>query len=151
MPDKLDPKTLEPRIGTGYPPPYSEKAAGREKRPLGDPFGLTQYGVNLVKLPPGGWSSQRHWHTHEDEFVYVLEGELTLVTDAGETPILAGECAGFPANSGNGHCLINTSDRDAVYLEMGSRRSEDAVHYPDIDLHLPEGHSGFTRKDGTPY
>jgi uncharacterized cupin superfamily protein len=151
MARKIDPKILKPRIGSGYPAPWNEKAATREKRALGDPAGLTQYGVNLVRLPPGGWSSQRHWHTHEDEFVYVLEGELTLVSEAGEETVRAGECAGFPAGAEDGHCFINRSDRDAVYLEVGTRDGEDAVHYPDIDMHLPAGLGGFTRKDGTAY
>ena len=150
MADKLDPRTLDPRIGSSYPAPWHEKAASREKRALGDAFGLGQFGVNLVCLPPGGWSSQRHWHSHEDEFVHVLEGELTLVSDAGETRVAAGECAGFPAGAEDGHCFINKSDRDAVYLEVGSRCAQDAVHYPDIDLHLPPG-GPFTRKDGTEY
>ncbi len=151
MTQKLDPATLKPRLGSGYPAPWNEAAAGREKRALGDPLGLTQYGVNLVRLPPGGWSSQRHWHTHEDEFVYVLEGELVMVSDAGETAIRAGECAGFPAGAEDGHCFINRTDHDAVYLEVGTRRNdEDTVHYPDIDLHLPPG-GPFTRKDGSQY
>lgn len=151
MAAKLDPSTLKPRVGSGYPPPWNELARTREKRALGDPFGLTQYGVNLVRLPPGAWSSQRHWHSHEDEFVYVLEGELVLVTDAGETPVRAGECAGFPAGAANGHCFINRTERDAVYLEVGTRRpGEDEVVYPDIDLHLPPG-GKFRRKDGTAY
>ncbi|MFP4005026.1 MAG: cupin domain-containing protein [Alphaproteobacteria bacterium] len=151
MAEKLDPATLTPRTGSSYPAPWNEKAAGREKRALGDAFGLTQFGVNLVRLPPGGWSSQRHWHTHEDEFVHVLEGELTLVSDAGETIVRAGECAGFPAGAEDGHCFINRTEQDAIYLEVGSRRAEDAVHYPDIDLHLPAGRGGFTRKDGREY
>lgn len=151
MAEKLDPATLKPRIGSSYPAPWNEKAAAREKRALGDAFGLTQFGVNLVRLPPGGWSSQRHWHSHEDEFVHVLEGELTLVSEAGETRVAAGECAGFPAGAEDGHCLINKSDGDAVYLEVGTRRrGEDTVTYPDIDLHLPPG-GRFRRKDGREY
>jgi uncharacterized cupin superfamily protein len=121
----------------------------RVKKPLGDAGGLTDFGVNLVRLPPGEWSSQRHWHTHEDEFVYVLEGELTLITNAGEEILKAGQCAAFPKNAPDGHHLINKSGREAVYLEVGSRREEDVCEYPDIDMRaLP---SGYVHKDGRPY
>jgi uncharacterized cupin superfamily protein len=113
---------------------------------------LTQFGVNLTRLPAGCWSSQRHWHTAEDEFVFVVEGEVVLVTDSGEERLRAGDCAGFKAGVSDGHHLQNRSDRDAVVLEIGARRtSEDEVFYSDIDLHALKGRAGFARKDGTPY
>lgn len=150
MAKKRESNTVEIRTGSGYPAPWAALARKRAKRALGDAFGLTQYGVNLVRLPPGEWSSQRHWHSHEDEFVYMLEGELTLVSDDGEETVKAGDCVGFPAGNGDGHCFINRSAQDAVYLEIGTRSDTDTVTYPDIDLHLPAG-SGFTHRDGTPY
>jgi uncharacterized cupin superfamily protein len=113
----LDPSEVPVRRGGGYPHPYAEPLRGREKRALGDPLGLTQFGVNLVTLPPGNWSSQRHWHANEDEFVYIVEGEVTLVTDAGETILGPGMTAGFPAGGADGHHLINRSDKPVVYLE----------------------------------
>ena len=149
----LDPQSLEPRLGSSYPAPYNESCGAREKRALGDPLGLTQYGVNLVRLPPGALSSQRHWHSQEDEFVYVLEGELVLITEAGEQALGAGMAAGFPAGKDDGHQLANRSDAWAVYLEIGSRSETDAVHYPDIDLALVnrDGDWVFTHKNGEPY
>lgn len=146
---RIDIEKVAPRTGSGYPEPYRLKAMNRVKKPLGDAGGLTDFGVNLVRLPPGEWSSQRHWHTHEDEFVYVLEGELTLITNAGEEILKAGQCAAFPKNAPDGHHLINKSGREAVYLEVGSRREEDVCEYPDIDMRaLP---SGYVHKDGRPY
>ena len=112
----LDPASVKPRLGSIYPSPFGEKLAGREKRALGDPLGLSQFGVNLVTLAHGSWSSQRHWHTNEDEFIYVLEGEVTLVTDGGETLLGPGMAAGFPAGKPDGHHLINRSGRPARYL-----------------------------------
>ena len=109
------------------------------------------FGVNLMTLPPGGWSSQRHWHSHEDEFVYVLEGEVMLVEDAGETLLRAGDCAGFPKNSGNGHHLINRSSAMAVYLEVGSRQPQDLTTCSDIDMMSSNTDGRFVHKDGTPY
>ena len=151
----LDPSTLPARRGSGYPEPFRAAVAGRAKRALGDPFGLTQFGVNLVDLPAGCWSSQRHWHSHEDEFVYVVSGELTLVTDAGEQPMRPGMVAGFPAGRADGHHLINRSDRPATYLEIGSRRPEvDEAVYSDIDMEIrprPEGGHVFVHKNGEPY
>ena len=138
--------------GASYPPPYDEPCRGRVRRRLGDVAGLTQFGVNLTRLPPGSWSSQRHWHTGEDEFVYVLEGELVLVSDAGEQVLSAGDCVGFKAGSPDGHQLQNRSAREAVVLEVGSRRpEEDEVFYPGIDLRVPPGRPGFAHADGTPY
>jgi uncharacterized cupin superfamily protein len=147
---KLDIAAVKSRKGSGYPAPFADSAKDRIKRALGDAGGLTDFGVNLVTLPPGNWSSQRHWHVREDELVYVLSGELILVTDAGETCMTAGDCAVFPKNTPDGHHLINKSGQDAVYLEAGSRSGGDVCHYPDIDMHLP-GPGGWTHKDGTPY
>jgi uncharacterized cupin superfamily protein len=158
MPDDqqaaLDPRTLPERRGSGYPEPFRRAVADRVKRALGDAFGLTQFGVNLVHLPPGCWSSQRHWHSHEDEFVFIVEGELVLVTEAGERPMRPGMVAGFPAGRADGHHLINRSDRPATYLEIGSRRRDaDEVVYSDIDmeLRLRGGNHAFVRKNGEPY
>ena len=150
----VDPKTVPARRGTSYPEQYRAQVEPRIKRPLGDAAGLTQFGVNLVELPPGCWSSQRHWHTHEDEFVYVLEGELVLVTDAGEQVLRAGMASGFPAGKPDGHHLINRTHRAAVYLEVGSRHDElDETHYPDIDLGVRQqnGRQMYVRKNGEPY
>src|SRR6478609_11865672 len=124
-----------PRIkGSGYPPPFDAPCADRTRQRLGDAGGLGDFGVNLMHLPPGGWSSQRHWHSHEDEFVHVLEGELTLVEDGGETLLRAGECAAFPKGTGNGHHLKNLSPVTAVYLEVGSRDPDDLTTCSDIDM-----------------
>jgi uncharacterized cupin superfamily protein len=117
---------------------------------LGDAAGLTDFGVNLLRLPPGSWSSQRHWHALEDEFVYVLEGEVVLVSEAGEEVLRPGDCAGFKAGSPDGHHLQNRSQDAAVLLEIGSRKPTEEVAYPDIDLHGSTAR-GFTHKDGTPY
>ena len=126
--------------------------AARVRRRLGDAADLTQFGVNLTRLAAGAWSSQRHWHSAEDEFIYVLEGELVLVTDGGEEILRAGDCAGFQAGIPDGHHLQNRSGKDALYLEIGSRRTEhDEVAYPDIDLKAPKGRGGFTHADGRPY
>src|ERR1700739_1408289 len=122
MSKRIDPATLKASIGTLYPPPYDAPCRSRERRRLGDAAHLSQFGVNLLRLPPGAWSSQRHWHTAGDEFVYVLSGEVVLVTDGGEEILRAGDAAGFPANEGNGHCLQNRSDRGAEVLEIGTRR-----------------------------
>src|SRR5580698_10271001 len=118
---KIDLAAVPARKGSHYPAPFDAPCATRTRRRLGDAGGLSDFGVNLMTLPPGGWSSQRHWHSHEDEFVYVLEGELTLVEDAGETLLKAGDCATFAKNSRNGHHLINRSPTTALYLEAGSR------------------------------
>jgi uncharacterized cupin superfamily protein len=149
----LDPATVEVRLGSTYPEVYKEGVEAREKRIIGDPLGLTQFGVNQVRLAPGVMSSQRHWHSHEDEFVMVLEGELALVTDGGEQVLGAGMAAGFPAGSVNGHHLVNRSDKDAVYLEVGGRDGQDDVDYPDIDMirRTRDGAKVFLHKDETPY
>lgn len=139
------------RVGSAYPSPFDKPCRKRSRCRLGDAAGLTQFGVNLLRLPPGAWSSQRHWHAAEDEFVWVLEGEVVLVTNEGTQTLRSGECAGFPAGVANGHHLQNTSDRDAVVLEVGARRpSEEVCDYPDIDMVLkPE--VGFVHRDGRPY
>lgn len=150
----IDPIELEPRIGTGYPQPFRDNVDSRSKRVLGDAFGLTRYGVNLVELPPGTWSSQRHWHTHEDEFIYVLSGQITLITDSGEQLLTPGMVAGFPGGDANGHHLVNNSEEVASYLEVGDRNARDEVFYPDIDLLLivnDDGEHTFTHRDGVPY
>ncbi len=149
---KIDIAAAPTRFGTGYPEPFASACVGRRRWKLGDAAGLNQFGVNLLRLPPGQWSSQRHWHTAEDEFVFVLEGEVVLVTDAGEETLQTGDCAGFKAGVADGHCLQNRSDREAVLLEVGARRpDEDGVDYPDIDLMFKPGSDGFEHRDGTPY
>jgi len=152
-PPALDPATLKPRIGSSYPEPFRAAVAGREKRALGDALGLTNFGVNLVRLPPGCASSQRHWHSKQDELVYVVEGEVTLVTDAGAQVLTVGMVAGFPAGTADGHHLVNRSARDVLYLEIGDRGADDEVTYPDIDLILRPagGKLTFLHKDGRPY
>jgi uncharacterized cupin superfamily protein len=148
----LDPASVAPRSGSGYPAPYRDAVAQREKRALGDVLGLSHFGVNLVRLPPGKWSSQRHWHTLEDEFVMMLEGEVVVVEDDGDHLLRAGECVGWKAGVANGHCLQNRSDRVAVYLEVGSRRgAKDGCDYPDIDMVARAGDPYYTHRDGTPY
>ena len=149
----IDAETPPTRLGSGYPNPYDQPCADRKKKPLGDAFNLSDYGVNLVSLPPGTWSSQRHWHSLEDEFIYILQGRPILVTDEGETRLEPGMCAGFPAGVANGHHLVNNTDDDVAYLEVGSRRDDDDVEYSDIDMQVKRrGYgTGFTHKDGTPY
>jgi uncharacterized cupin superfamily protein len=152
----LDPATVAARNRSGYPEPYRSRVLPREKRALGDALGLTKIGVNLTTLPPGKESSMRHHHTHEDELIYVLEGEVVLVTDAGEQVLTAGRCAGFAAGSGDGHQLINRSGQPARYLEVSNRDPDDTATYPDAEVDLayakgPGGAAVFTRKDGTPY
>ena len=149
----LDPATLAEVRGTQYPGPLAARVAGRARRRLGDALGLTQFGVNLTTLEPGSVSVLRHWHTHEDEFVYVLEGEVVLVTDAGEQTLTAGMCAGYPAGKRDGHHFVNRSQQPARYLEVGGRIEEDVAHYPDDDLIWIErdGQAVLLHKDGTPY
>lgn len=153
MSKKIDIASLVPNIGTFYPAPFDEPCLSRERRRLGDAAGLTQFGVNLLRLPPGAWSSQRHWQTASDEFVYVLSGEVTLVTDAGAELLGPGDAAGFKAGDPDGHCLQNRPDRDALVLEVGTRLPGDGADYPDIDmLATPDGKPTlYTRRDGTPY
>ena len=151
----LDPQTLPERVGSGYPEPFRSEIAGRRKRALGDAFGLTGFGVNLVRLPPGCPSSMRHWHTREDELVYVLSGELVLVTDAGEQTVSAGMVVGFPGGWKDAHHFVNRSGAPALYIEVGSRIEEDEAFYPDDDLMwVRDGRGGRgvpAHKDGSPY
>ena len=152
MAKRIDLNLVPVVTGSGYPEPFDVPCAARARRRLGDAAGLTDFGVNLLRLPPGCWSSQRHWHSAEDEFVYVLEGEVVLVTDAGEEILRAGECAGFKAGLRDGHHLQNRSSRDAVVIEVGSRKiAEDEGEYPDIDLRFLKGDAGYAHMDGTPY
>ncbi len=152
---KIDPGAAPERSGSRYPAPFDQPCQARRWQSLGDIAGLTQFGVNRVVLEPGAWSSQRHWHTHEDEFVYVLEGELVMITDAGETPMRAGDSAGFKAGDPDGHHFRNDSGKLAVFLAVGGRSDDDACDYPDIDMKAAPGRYGgrpaFTHKDGTPY
>ncbi|MBS0373269.1 MAG: cupin domain-containing protein [Proteobacteria bacterium] len=148
---KIDFATVPVRHGCPYPKPFDEPCAARTRRRLGQAGGLSDFGVNYMTLAPGGWSSQRHWHSHEDEFVYVLEGELTLIEDQGETLLRAGECAAFPKGSGNGHHLVNRSTATAVYLEAGSRHPADVATCSDIDVKSANADGRFVHKDGSPY
>jgi uncharacterized cupin superfamily protein len=148
---KIDIAAVPVRKGTGYPSPFDAPCRDRTRQRLGDAGGLGDYGVNLMRLPPGGWSSQRHWHSHEDEFVYLLEGELTLIEDGGETLLRAGDCAAFPKSTGNGHHLVNKSSVTAVYLEVGSRHPHDLTTCSDIDMMSANADGRFVHKDGTPY
>jgi uncharacterized cupin superfamily protein len=136
-----------------YPEPFASRMAGRQKRQLGDLFGLTNFGVNLTRLAPGAASALRHAHTRQDEFIYVLQGQPTLHTDEGRTQLSPGMCAGFKAGTGNAHRLINETTEDVVYLEVGDRTPGDEGSYPDDDLKalLVEGKWKFVHKDGTPY
>jgi uncharacterized cupin superfamily protein len=152
MRKRIDVSKVTAVTGSRYPAPFDAPCAARIRQRLGDAAQLTDFGVNLLRLPAGAWSSQRHWHSAEDEFVYVLEGEVVLVTDAGEESLRAGDCAGFKAGVKDGHQLQNRSQQDAVVLEIGSRKAaEDEGDYPDIDLRFQKNHAGFVHKDGTPY
>jgi uncharacterized cupin superfamily protein len=150
MQKKIDHAKAPLNNGTLYPPPFDEPCRARRRMKLGDVAGLTQFGVNLCTLPPGAWSSQRHWHSHEDELIYVVSGEVTLVTDAGEEILRAGDAAGFKAGDPNGHSFQNRSTADVVLLEMGSRIKGDVATYSDIDMKTIPG-GGYAHKDGTPY
>lgn len=153
-PVALEAATAAPRTSpSNYPEPFFSRMGKRTKRPLGDAFGLTNFGVNLTLLQPGGESALRHAHTLQDEFIYVLQGEPTLVTDEGKTQLKPGMCAGFKAGNGNAHSLINQTDQDVVYLEVGDRKAGDSVSYPDDDIAavLIDGLWRFAHKDGTPY
>ena len=146
----LDPATVAERTGSAYPAPLDEPCRNRGKRALGNELGLTHFGVNLTRIEPGAWSALRHWHTRQDEFVYVLEGELVLVTDAGEQTLRPGMAAGFPAGKNDGHHLINRSTRPALYLEVGDRGPGDEVHYPDADLFVSSD-LVIRHRNGEPY
>jgi uncharacterized cupin superfamily protein len=148
---KLDLQTIPQRLGSNYPEPFAAPMGERIRQCLGDAGGLTQFGVNLLQLAPGSWSSQRHWHSLEDEFVFVVAGEVTLVTDEGEQLLRAGDCAAFPANRPNGHHLINRSAAPAVCLEAGGRNADDVCTYSDIDMLFDPKIDAYVHKDGTSY
>ena len=150
MTRKIDIPAAPTRKGSAYPMPYDEPCLERQRWRLGDAAGLTQFGVNVLRLPAGAWSSQRHWHSREDEFIYILEGEVVLVTNAGEEVLKAGDCAGFKAGDEDGHHLQNRSGAEAVVLEVGTRNPGGACDYPDIDMTIPEG-KGLHHRDGRPY
>ena len=147
----IDPAKVPVKTGSIYPSPYAEMMAGRSSLRLGDAGGLTQFGVNLVTLAPGAMSSLRHWHLHEDEFVMVTEGECTLVQDAGETVMRAGDCAAFPAGAADGHHFINRSAAVARFLVVGTKAPREVGTYSDVDLRveMEGGKARFTHKDGT--
>ncbi len=148
----LDPRSLDARTGSAYPEPFRAAAKDRKKWALGDAVGLKNFGVNLVELPPGALSSQRHWHTRQDELVYVLEGEVTLMTDGGEQRLTPGMVAGFPAGVADGHHLVNRSSAPARYLEVGDRLPGDEARYSDIDMAAkPVTTVRFVHKNGDPY
>ena len=150
---KIDISKIPDDIATGYPPPYNKVVEGRSRKRLARAAGLTQYGVNICTLKPGAASSQRHWHENEDELVFVLEGEVTLCEDDGETILRSGDAAAWKAGVANGHCLINRSNRDAVFIEVGSRAARERAHYSDIDMNVERDDKGmhYTRKNGEPF
>ena len=148
---KIQLAAVPERMGVGYPGSFAVLSAHRRRRRLGEAGGLTDFGVNITRLPPGEWSSQRHWHSHEDEFVFVLEGELVLIEDDGETVLCAGDGAAFPKGTGDGHHMINRSERDAVYLEVGSRHPDDITICSDVDMMSSNADGRFVHKDGTPF
>lgn len=153
MAKKIKVEDVQAIVGTLYPSPFDGPCRSRERRKIGDAAGLTQFGVNILALPPGAWSSQRHWHTESDEFIYVIKGEVTLVTDEGAEVLEAGDAAGFKAGDTNGHCLQNRTQEAVLVLEIGTRCESDGANYPDIDLVAPPGGQPamYTRRDGTPY
>ena len=150
---KIDIAKASVRTRSVYPDPWGAVTQGREKTALGDVAGLTQFGVNLTRLKPGAASALRHWHETEDEFVYVLEGEIVLIEDGGTTVLRPGDAAGFKADLSNGHHLVNKSQRDALYLEVGTRAKRERAHYSDVDLVYDRDESGFrfSRRSGEPY
>jgi uncharacterized cupin superfamily protein len=148
---KIDIAAIPVHQGSSYPREFAAPCAARSRQRLGDAGGLRDFGVNLMTLPPGSWSSLRHWHSEEDEFVYILKGEVTLKEDGGETVLRAGDCATFAKGSGNGHHLVNQSTGPAVFLEVGSRCSRDVTTYSDIDMKISSVDDRFVHKDGTPY
>ena len=150
---KIDPNQVPARTGSSYPDPFKHANGAKIRRQLGNAGGLTQFGVNLSTLPPGGQSALRHWHEQEDEFVYVISGQAVLIDDEGEHSMGPGDAACFPAGDPNGHHIVNRSDADVVILEVGTRAATETGHYPDDDLAAHKGPEGyvFTRKDGTAY
>ena len=149
----VDPRELPEQSTTGYPEPYRSRVAGRHRRRLGDAVGLKNFGVNLTRLDPGAESSMRHWHAKQDEFIYVLEGEVTLVTDVGRQKLTPGMAAGFPAGKSDGHQLVNETSGPVLYLEIGDRARDDGATYSDVDMaaRIVDGKWVFTHKDGSPY
>jgi uncharacterized cupin superfamily protein len=150
---KIDIANIPLDAATNYPPPFNKAVEGRARKRLGRAAGLTQFGVNICTLKPGAASSQRHWHENEDELVYVLEGEVVLCEDGGETVLKAGDAAAWKAGVANGHCIVNRSAEDAVLMEVGTRAATEHAHYSDIDMKVVRDESGFryTRKNGEPY
>jgi uncharacterized cupin superfamily protein len=150
---KIDVEGIKVDSSTNYPEPFRQAVLGRARKRLGNAVGLDQFGVNLTTLQPGAWSAQRHWHAAEDELIYVLSGELVLCEDSGETALKAGDAAGWKAGAANGHCLINRTNRDAVYLEIGSRSKREQVEYPDIDMQMERDENGsrYLHKSGELY
>jgi uncharacterized cupin superfamily protein len=150
---KIDIDSLKIESSTGYPEPFRKVVEGRSRKRLGNAAGLTQFGVNLTTLKPGAASALRHWHTGEDEFVYMLAGEVVLCEDGGEVVLRPGDAAGFKAGVANGHCLVNRSDRDAVYLEVGVRAARESAEYPDVDMRVERDEKGgrYLHKSGEPY
>ena len=150
---KIDIENLSLDRSTGYPAPFNKAVEGRERKRIGRAAGLTQFGVNICTLKPGAASSQRHWHENEDELVYVLEGEVVLREDGGETKLKAGDAAAWKAGVANGHCLINRTDRDARIIEIGTRAVAERAHYSEIDMLVVRDEKGarYTRKDGTAF
>ena len=149
----LDIAELPVRTGSGYPKPYDNEVKGRSNVALGNPFGLTQFGVNITTLEPGAWSSQRHWHENEDEFIYALEGEMVIVDDNGRHSFKHGQCAGWKANTPNAHCIVNESKSSTKFLVVGTRAKTEVAFYPDIDMKYQRDENGpkFTRKDGSAF
>lgn len=148
---KLNLQTIPVTRGTGYPREFQAASKDRLRQRIGDAGALTDFGVNLTRLPPGNWSAQRHWHSHEDEFVYVIEGEVVLIQDEGETILRSGDCAAFPKGIVNGHHLVNRSTQMATYLEIGSRQQDDVTVCSDVDMKSANADGRFVHKDGTPY
>jgi uncharacterized cupin superfamily protein len=150
---KIDIPSIKIDTYSGYPEPFRQVTIGRERKRLGNAVALDQFGVNLTTLKPGAASSQRHWHENEDELVYMLEGEVVLVEDEGETVLRPGDAAGWKCRVANGHCLINRTDRDAVFLEIGTRAKRECAHYSDIDMRVERDENGarYTHKNGEPY
>jgi len=151
---KIDIDKVPIDTSTGYPPPFNKAVEGRSRKRLARTAGLTQFGVNVCTLKPGAASSQRHWHENEDEFVYVLTGEVTLCEDGGETVLKAGDAVAWKAGVTNGHCLVNRSNRDAVFIEVGSRHTSERAHYADIDMVFERDANGsvrYTKRNGEPY
>jgi len=150
---KVDIEKIAIDTSTGYPPPFNKVVQGRSRKRLGRAAGLTHFGVNICTLKPGAASSQRHWHENEDEFVYVLEGEVVLREDGGETVLKPGDAAAWKAGVPNGHCLINRSDHNAVFIEVGTRASTERAHYSEIDMMVIRDEKGarYTKKNGEPY